>query len=413
MSDVVERLRALNPVPTCAQPSIEDVWRKLEHDESTTVKVAAGLEAGRGSEVAGADGRHRANRRRRARPRFSHIGLAVAIAVPVVLAAAALVALRYHGSAGRTPASHHQAAVQSPSQRLADGTISCYFASSGPLHAMGGSADAGPDPATGQSPIAFCRRWYGFNAHTGIDAARVKFVACQSSPTNVAVYVSDGHSGQCEHLGHGPLPAGYAATRHKLASLGRALAAIQHQHNCVTPAALAAEVRAALARLGFAGWRITLPAAHPDPRYAPPTGTGGICGEIVSDPPASAPQFSAPGRLVYISTGPPASVARFINRASLRLYQRSYLRCFAASSIRALVRQAFATTQMRPRFATTTSNGAQYEPRSQRLYNAGCVRFDDAIPANNSHYVDIVLVARTGRPLAKDRLYPRPDQFQP
>ena len=228
------------------------MWRKLEHDESTTVEVAAGLEAGRGFEVAGADGRHGANRRRRARPRFSHMALAVAIAVPVVLAAAALVALRHHNSAGPTPASHHHAAVQSPSQRLADGTISCYFASSGPLHAMGGNADAGPDPATGQSPIAFCRRWYGFNAHTGINAARVKFVACQSSPTNVAVYVSDGRSGQCERLGHGPLPAGYTAARHKLASLGRALVAIQHLHNCVTPAALAAEVRPALARLGFA-----------------------------------------------------------------------------------------------------------------------------------------------------------------
>ena len=277
----------------------------------------------------------------------------------------------------------------------------------------GGSADAGPDPATGQSPIAFCRRWYGFNAHTGINAARVKFVACQSSPTNVAVYVSDGLPGQCERLGHGPLPAGYTAALHKLASLGRALVAIQHQHNCVTPAALAAEVRPALARLGFGGWRITLPAAHPDPRYAPPAGTGGVCGEIVSNPPASAPQFNAPRRLVYISTGPPASIARFINRTSLRLYQRSYLHCFTASSIRALVRQAFATTQMRPRFATTTSNGAQYEPRSQRLYNAGCVRFDDAIPANNNRYVDIVLVARTGTPLATDELYPKPDQFQP
>ena len=413
MSDVMERVRALNPVPTCAQPPIEDVWRKLEHDEITTVEVAAGLEAGRGSEVVGADGRHRANRRRRARPRFSHVALAVAIAVPVILAAAALVALRHHNSAGPTPASHHHAAVQSASQRLADGTISCYFASSGPLHAVGGNADAGPDPATGQSPIAYCRRWYGFNAHTGINAARVKFVACQSSPTNVAVYVSDGRPGQCERLGHSPLPAGYTGALHKLASLGRVLVAIQHQHNCLTPAALAAEVRPALARLGFGGWRIALPGAHPDPRYAPPTGTGGLCGEIVSNPPARAPQFYAPQRVVYISTGPSASIARLINQTSPRLYQRSYLHCFTASSIRVLVRQAFATTQMRPRFATTTSNGAQYEPRSQRLYNAGCVRFDDAIPANDNRYVDIVLVARTGTPLATHELYPKPDQFQP
>jgi hypothetical protein len=413
MSDLIERVRALNPVATCPQPSIDDVWRKLEHDETTEVEVVTRPETGRGSEFAGADGRRGASRRRRSRPSFSSTGLAVAIAVPVLIAAAALVALHHHNSTRPTPASHHDAAVQSASQRLADGTISCYFASSGPLHAMGGGADAGPDPATGESPIAFCRRWYGFNAHTGINAARVKFIACQSSPTNVAVYVSDGRPGQCERLGHGLLPAGYTAALRNLASLGGALAAIQHQHNCVTPAALAAEVRPALARPGFAGWRITLPAANPDPRYAPPAGTGGVCGEIVSNPPASAPQFNAPRRLVYISTGPPASIARFINRTSLRLYQRSYLHCFTAKSIRALVRQAFASTQMRPRFATTTSNGAQYEPGSQRLYNAGCVRLDDAIPANNSRYVDIVLVARTGTPLAKDWLYPKPDQFQP
>lgn len=114
-----------------------------------------------------------------------------------------------------------------------------------------------------------------------------------------------------------------------------------------------------------------------------------------------------------MSTGPPASIARLINRTSLRLYQKSYRRCFSASSIRRLVRRAFATTPLRPRFATTTSNGAHYEPRSERLYNAGCVRFDEAIPANDNRYADIVLVARTGTPLAAYWLYPKPDQFRP
>lgn len=390
MSDLVERVRALNPVPTCAQPSIDEVWRKLGHDQTS----------GAGSD-------------HRAQLRCSRIGLAAAIAVPLIVAAVALVVLHRHIRASSTPASHQHALVESSSQRLADGTISCYFASLGPLHSAGGGADAGPAPATGQSPIAFCRRWYGFNAHTGINAAAVKFVACQSSPTNVAVYVSDRRPGQCERVGDRQLPGGYADALQKLASLGRALLAIQHRQSCITPGALAAQVRPVLARLGFDGWRTTLPAAHPDPRYAPPVGTGGLCGEIVSNPPASAPQFDAPRRLVYISTGPPASIARFINRTSLRLYRRSYLRCFSASSIRTLVRRAFAATPLRPRFATTTSNGAQYEPRSERLYNAGCVRFDEAIPANDNSYADIVLVARTGTPLAARWLYPKPDQFRP
>jgi hypothetical protein len=77
------------------------------------------------------------------------------------------------------------------------------------------------------------------------------------------------------------------------------------------------------------------------------------------------------------------------------------------------VSDAFAASGLEPRFATTTSNGAQYEPSSQRLYNAGCVRFDNAIPANDNRHIDIVLVARTGTPLPGHWLYPKPSQFRP
>ena len=415
MTDLLERVRALNPVHSCAEPSIDDVWRKLEYDQPNIEDETSGVSSARVAQRPGARRLKRPNRTRASRRwGFSRIGMAIAIVVPVLVAAVALVTREHRNGASSTPGTTPHPALLSPSQRLADGTISCYFATSGPLHPSGGShPDEGPNPATGQSPIAYCRRFYGLNAHTGLNAAHVKFVACQSGLTNVAVYVADGQSDQCRALGHSPLPVGYTAAQYQLASLGQGLVAIQHRHDCVTPAGLAAEVRPALARLGFASWRITLPSAHPDPHYAPPAGTGGVCGQVVSNPPSSAPQFIAPRQQVFISTGPPAHVARFINRTSGQLYQRSYRQCFTATSIRALVSHAFVSSGMEPRFATTTSNGARYEPSSQRLYNAGCVRFYDAIPANDGRYVDIVLVARGGTPLPGHWLYPKPTQFQP
>jgi hypothetical protein len=283
---------------------------------------------------------------------------------------------------------------------------------SGPLHPSFSSDPDVAGPATGQPPIAYCRLRYAPNAHTGLNAAHLRFVACQSSPTNVAVYVADGQPRQCHRLGHRPLPDGYPAAQHRLASLGKALVAIQNQHDCVTPIALAAEVRSAIVNLGFADWGIRLP-THTNPQWAPPAGTGGSCGWVVSSPPGSVPQFNAPSRQVFLSTGPPGHIARFINQTSSQLWQRSYRQCFTATSIRALVRYAFASLRMQPRFATTTANGSQYKPSSQRLYNAGCVRVSDAIPANNNRYLDIVLIARNGTPLPRHWLYPKPGQFQP
>lgn len=266
MTDLLERVRALNPVDTCAEPSIDDVWRKLEFNEPSIKDEASVAASARVVPRLGARRPTRPNSTRTGRRSgFSWIGIAMAIAVPILVAAVALVTPGHRSGAGSAPAAAPHAPQLSPSQRLADGMISCYFATSGPLHPSAGShPDEGPNPATGQSPIAYCRRWYGLNAHTGLNAAHVKFLACQSSLTNVAVYVANGQPNQCRRLGHGPLPPGYTAAQHQLASLGQRLVTLQHRHDCVTPAALAAEVRPALARLGFASWRITLPSAHPD-----------------------------------------------------------------------------------------------------------------------------------------------------
>ena len=108
-------------------------------------------------------------------------------------------------------------------------------------------------------------------------------------------------------------------------------------------------------------------------------------------------------QLLTVSVGPPRSISLKLNHISAELYGATHDRCFTATSVRALVRQSFASTSLRPRFATAnTSQGVSYQPRSQRLYDQGCVRFESAIPGNNNHFVDVLLnaAARSAAPPA-------------
>jgi hypothetical protein len=119
--------------------------------------------------------------------------MAAVAAAAVVLIGAAIVR-----SASR-PETQPSAAVW----RLADGTITCDFTSG-----RGGAPAAVPVSAQGRSAIVVCRNRYRAMEHGR--ASGVMFTACQTSPTNVAVYISDGRPGQCGRLGARPLPAGYA-----------------------------------------------------------------------------------------------------------------------------------------------------------------------------------------------------------
>lgn len=78
MTDLVERLRAVNPVPVCERPAIDEVWRKLEQGDHVP---------------------DRTPRFRRARLRLRHVGLALALAVPMLVAGVAVVLLGHHQSA--------------------------------------------------------------------------------------------------------------------------------------------------------------------------------------------------------------------------------------------------------------------------------------------------------------------------
>jgi hypothetical protein len=312
------------------------------------------------------------------------------------------------------------------SQRLAAGTVNCFFTTHGKAISLK-TPGAGGEATNGQSPIAVCRRWDGFNAHTGLKAADVKFVACRQAPTIVAVFVATGRSDQCQSLGLDPLPQTYSTAAARVRGLVRALVTLQRAHDCVSPTVLAGEVRGTLARLGFAGWRPTLPPSPttlvkapfhreiPLERLEPPSGTDGACGELVSDPPSSSVSLDARDRTVRIGTGPPNSIARLLNHESYELYTRTYEQCFTSTSIRALVRRAFAASPLRPRFATTAASplGVRYEPHSQRLYDRGCVRFEAAYPGNDGRYVDVWLFARGAPPLPRDQLHPQADAFSP
>ena len=418
MSDLVERVRALNPVAACSPPSIDDVWRKLEREERLQADDAAPATIG-GRELAGVDRRRGGAPRRRARSSLSRLGLGAAIAIPVLVAAVAIIALHHDDRAAQTPGSTHRAAVQSPGQRLVDGTISCYFASSGPLHPVGNGADQA-GPATGQSPIAYCRRAYGLNAHTGIKAARVQFVACQSGPTNVAVYVADGRPGQCPRLGHRPLPPSYRVALAQLQTLERDLTELQQRQNCISVRALATQVNSRLLGLSFAGWHVVVPQAHLTPEQLnSPAGTGtGPCGSLIGMPADNSPTSlvaTQPSRhAVYIQGALPRHTEIFIYHTQSSLIQRTYSHCFTSTTVRQLTTRAFARAKLQTRFATTaTFLGEGFEPASQKLYDRGCVRVNSVYPSNNGRYVDVWLISHSAPTPPRKQLFPPAEAFQP
>jgi hypothetical protein len=243
MTDLLQRLRDVNPVPTCAPPTIENVWRRLEHDEQVF-----GPDIPQAGTSNPTPDRLRSRAHSRLRFGAGRVALAMALAVPVFVAAVAIVLLSHHRSHRPMATVRPSQTLPAPGQRLADGTINCFFTTNGSAH--GHSPDVKGAGADGRSPIAICRQWYRLNAHTGRNAADVPFVACQQDATTVVVYVADGRSRQCQRLGHRPLPRTYATALARLHALVQAFAVDQRRHDCASVTVLAGEVRASLARLG-------------------------------------------------------------------------------------------------------------------------------------------------------------------
>ena len=91
MTDLLVRLRAVNPIRTCDPPALEEVWRKLQRDNQAPDPEARPPErAGRGA------GRGGGRVFSWTRLRVWHVGLGLAVVVPVLVAAVAIVLLGHH-----------------------------------------------------------------------------------------------------------------------------------------------------------------------------------------------------------------------------------------------------------------------------------------------------------------------------
>ena len=305
----------------------------------------------------------------------------------------------------------------SPSQRLADGRVNCFMATHGTGALDSRTLAVGDARPNGQPPISLCRVWYRINRYrlngspTGAKVANLPLIACQENATTVGVYVSTRQPDQCRRLDEKPLPATYARAAARLRDLQDTLFRIQDEQDCISVATLARDTRTVLASQGFSGWRVITP--PPDPGNALPAGTGGTCGTLNGNPTTSL-NIDTQRQLLTMSVAPPRSISRTLNHIEYVLGTTTHQRCFTATSVRALVRQEFASTPLRPRFATVAQQqSVTFGGQSQRLYEQGCVGFAFAIPGNNDRFVDVLLNARNAVQLPTGQFYPPASSFHP
>jgi hypothetical protein len=147
MTDLLERLRAANPVRTRNPPAIEDVWRELEHGAHGSNRDTS-RRAGRGRDRVFS----------KVRLRASHVGLGLAVAVTALLAVLAIVLLG-HGQTG-SPASQTQPAHHKPAPSGADGSSSAIRSTRLRVSSAKRSATARPvaNQAAQRAPTAPRRR---------------------------------------------------------------------------------------------------------------------------------------------------------------------------------------------------------------------------------------------------------------
>jgi hypothetical protein len=217
------------------------------------------------------------------------------------------------------------------------------------------------------------------------------------------VYIASGAPGQCQANHETPLPRSYAAAQARLRTLKQRLTKLDNAHNCVAPGVLTAEITATLRSLGLVGWHVPTLTASQSHDYAIPPGTGGNCGTSSLD---------TQHEKVFVTLVPSHTVQTELQHVSYELYTRSYQHCYTATTIRTLVTRWFATIGMVPRFATVSrQKGAHYEPASERLYLAGCVRFDTAWTGNNNTFADVELLAKGAPQLPPGQFFPPAKDF--
>jgi len=256
----------------------------------------------------------------------------------------------------------------------------------------------------GRSPITYCRlELFNVDGHETSAGRTTALVACEATPNTVDVYLASGATNQCQTDGETPLPRNYAVAEARLRTLQRDLTKLDAAHNCVSPDTLTREIRSVLNGLGLVGWHLPRLTVSENYGYAIPAGTGGTCGTSSLD---------TQHQKVFVTLVPARSVQKELQHVSYELYTGSYEHCYTATTIRTLVGKWFATMGMVPRFATVSrQKGTHYEPASERLYLAGCVRFNSAWTGNDNRFADVELVAKGAPQLPAGQFFPPGKDF--
>jgi hypothetical protein len=265
------------------------------------------------------------------------------------------------------------ARVLSGPDELAARSVACYAA-----------ADLGSDVtvvANDRSPVAACAAAY---RRMGVSVPPL--VACAGSGAVAVIPGSDDSA--CTRLGLGALPAGYAASRAKVARLADGILALEASKDCIPPGELARGVRRLLDDQGWTGWTVELRAAGSGP-----------CGSVSALDGAGRRRIEGaldPSQhVVFVFASPSRStVALLYGRTGLarRLEDISGSRCFTVSSLTALVQSRVAaagraaSVELAPPLPSTVTLADARQAR----YEAGCAILTDLGPAADGR--DVVAV---------------------
>jgi len=269
--------------------------------------------------------------------------------------------------------------------------------------------------------VAACRQAYRASGPAALAKPNVKLIACAQNTGHsgmvdgVYVYVATGKPRQCESLGMYPLPAGYTAAQARVHALVRALGAVYHRHDCVSPAALAREVQGVLDQLGFSGWHTRQmldfsPSTSDGPCGTFP-GAGTPHGDVASDPAAA---VDGGAHVVIIQNGRPQAMSPVIETEGPRLLTESGRRCYSAAAVRKLALTSLAHAHVPILFATSAElKGQQFDPARQTQYNSGCVVIVTVNTAADGHTIDVWLNSRSTPTLPAGEGQPSPRDYAP
>jgi hypothetical protein len=299
-----------------------------------------------------------APRQRRRAPWQLRRGGLVLVAVAVALAIAAIAV----------------AHVLSSADELTTRSIACY---TGP--GLGGDITV---VANDQAPVAACAE-----AYRKMGQSVPQLVACATG--SIVAVIPGTSPAACARLNLQQLPAGYAASQAKTAEFARSVTALEAQHDCASPAALARSVQKLLVQQGWTGWtaEIRSPLAGP---CATVTGLDGSGRRRIDG------ALDATRHVVMISGEASRSTMTLLYSAgglAPTLEDESGSRCFTIAGLTALVDTRVRATG---RKATVTvgpslAGGETIAGLRGTRYKAGCAVLTDVRAADDGRNVVAVI----------------------